>query len=92
MGLDQIIIGFCGIASVWLTQVAREDMRRYACLFGLAAQPAWLWATFSAGQWAMFGLGFVYITAWGTGVWNFWLKPALDGRRAAKAVLEGGAA
>lgn len=75
MGIDQIIIGICGLTSVWLSQDARPSWSRFACIFGLIAQPAWFYATWQAGQWAIFALAFVYTFGWARGVYNFWIKP-----------------
>lgn len=77
MGIDQIVIGICGLSSVWLSQDARPNWRRFACIFGLVAQPAWLYSSYHAHQWAIFALAFVYTAGWARGVWNFWLKPEL---------------
>jgi hypothetical protein len=77
LGVDQVVIGICGLSSVWLSQDARPRVARFACLFGLAAQPAWFYTTWQAQQWAIFALAFVYSVGWGRGVWNFWLRPLL---------------
>jgi hypothetical protein len=73
MSLDQIIIGVCGLASVWLSQSGDWRQMRYACIFGLCAQPAWFYATWQAEQWGILALTFVYTAGWARGVWNFWI-------------------
>jgi hypothetical protein len=76
MSADQIIIGVGGLASLWLSQDARPRVARWACLFGLAAQPAWFYTAYHAEQWGIFALTFAYIAGWSRGVWNFWIKPS----------------
>lgn len=73
--IDQIIIAICGVSSVWLSQDKRYNVRRFACLFGMAAQPAWMWSTWNAGQWGIFALSFVYAAGWARGIWTYWLDP-----------------
>jgi hypothetical protein len=53
LSFDQIGIVFTGMIAVWLTQDARESRRRWACIFGIAGQPFWLYATYKAGQWGI---------------------------------------
>lgn len=78
--IDQVAIGIFGIASVWLSQDPREAWRRWACVAGLCAQPFWFYATFSAGQWGIFALSFVYTAGWARGAWHLWIRPALARR------------
>ena len=72
--IDQAVIAICGIASVWLSQDQRRSWQRWACIFGICAQPFWLYATWSAGQWGIFALTFIYAAGWLRGVRNFWLR------------------
>lgn len=74
--IEQAVIGVCGMASVWLSQDSRRSWQRWACIFGLVAQPFWLYATWSAGQWGIFLLTFVYAAGWARGVRTYWLRPA----------------
>jgi len=39
MGLDQIGITLSGAVAVWLTQDKRPTWGRWACIFGILAQP-----------------------------------------------------
>lgn len=52
------------LASVALTQSASPRRRALAPVFGLAAQPLWLWSTVEAGQWGMVLLTLAYIAVW----------------------------
>ena len=73
--IEQIIITVCGIASIWLSQDRTHSRRRWACIIGLAAQPAWFYATWKAGQYGIFALTFVYAAGWARGVWTNWIRP-----------------
>lgn len=75
MSLDQIAIAFTGVTAIFLSQSKSERLRKYACLFGLASQPFWFYATFTAQQWGIFALCFLYTFSWARGVWNFWIAP-----------------
>jgi hypothetical protein len=72
--IDQIAIGVCGCSSVWLSQSSSDRWRRWACIFGLAAQPFWFYATYTAHQWGIFVLAFVYTFGWLRGIRTYWLK------------------
>lgn len=71
----QAYIAFTGLMAVWLSQDTRVDRRRFACFFGLAAQPAWMWTTAVNDQWGIFALSFVYAYAWARGVKTHWFSP-----------------
>lgn len=64
-----MIVGF-GVTAVVLTQQPSPRMRRWAPVFGLAGQPAWLWVSFEAGQWGIFAASLAYTGAWLSGVWQ----------------------
>lgn len=72
--IEQAFIAVCGVTAVWLSQDPREAYRKWACIFGLAAQPFWLYATYKAGQWGIFFLCFLYAYSWLRGFRNNWLK------------------
>jgi hypothetical protein len=73
--LPQILIPLTGVTAIWLTQSPNENARRYACLFGLAAQPFWFWATWEAQQWGIFAVSILYTASWLRGFRTHWLKP-----------------
>ena len=73
--IEQVAIGICGIASVFLSQSQHWRWQRFACLFGLAAQPFWFYATFKACQWGILFLSLIYTFGWMRGVYNFWILP-----------------
>jgi hypothetical protein len=74
--IDQAFIGIFGIASIILTNDPRANVRRYGCLFGMAAQPFWFYSAYSAEQWGIFALAFVYSAGWARGIWHQWIRPA----------------
>lgn len=73
--IDQLGIATLGVTAVWLSQDQREGVRRFACLFGLAGQPFWFYATWAGEQWGMFALCFLYSWAWIRGARAHWLPP-----------------
>lgn len=73
----QAWIGACGLTAVFLSQDRREAARRWACIFGLCAQPAWFYATWRAEQWGIFGLSFLYTWSWARGFKYHWIDPRL---------------
>lgn len=72
--IDQIAIAFTGVIATFLTQSKYESRRRFACLFGLASQPFWIYAAVTAEQWGIFALCFLYTWAWLKGVRMHWLS------------------
>jgi hypothetical protein len=70
--IAQCMIATFGVAAVWLSQDAREARRRFACLFGLAGQPAWFYAAYSTQQWGVFLLCFLYSFCWLRGLIYHW--------------------
>ncbi len=89
MALEQFAIMLTGVTAVFLSQSKSERLRRFACLFGVAGQPFWFYAAWSAEQWGIFAMCFLYTFSWARGVWNFWIAPAMIAgtqRRAAAMV------
>lgn len=72
--MDQLGIALFGVAAIWLSQDSRPDWRKWACVFGLIAQPFWFYATWQAGQIGMFLLCFLYSAAWARGFHANWIK------------------
>ncbi len=72
--IDQVAIGAFGISSVWLSQDKRSEVRRWACIAGICAQPFWFYATWHAQQWGILALSVVYTLGWCRGIYNFWIK------------------
>lgn len=73
--IEQIFIVVLSGTAAWLTQDRRESWRRWACIVGLAVQPAWFYATYKASQWGMFGCSFWYTLVWLRGFkYHWWEK------------------
>ena len=72
--IEQIGIAICGLTAVFLSQDSRESWRKWACIFGMAGQPFWFWATLPAEQWGILALCFFYAYSWGRGIKTYWLK------------------
>lgn len=73
--IDQLVIAVCGVGSIFLSQSREAGPRRYACLVGIVAQPFWMYATWTAGQWGLLLLTGFYTLAWCKGIWTHWLRP-----------------
>lgn len=67
-------IVFFGVIAIWLSQDRRQRVARWSCVFGLCAQPFWYVASYSAGQWGIFAISFLYTAAWLRGFYNHWIK------------------
>ena len=73
----QLVIAVCGITSIWLSQSASYQQRKWAPVVGLAAQPFWLIATLSAEQYGIAALTIVYTAGWARGLHTYWIaRPA----------------
>lgn len=72
--IDQLALGALGCTAVFLSQSPSAQRRRYACLFGLASQPLWFYATWKAQQWGIFGLSFLYTLSWLRGFHAHWWR------------------
>lgn len=72
--IEQILIGLFGVTAVFLSQCENVNLRRYACLFGMASQPFWFYATYKAGQWGIFFLCFMYTISWAKGIKSHWIN------------------
>lgn len=71
--IEQVTIALTGGIAIWLTQQSRGGWKRYACLFGMAGQPFWLFSAWQAGQWGILALSIFYTYAWAVGIRNNWL-------------------
>ncbi len=74
--ISQLALGILGVIAVLLSQDRRPSVQRYACFFGLAAQPFWFYATYVAEQWGIFSLCVLYTLCWLKGVYTHWIKPS----------------
>lgn len=72
--MEQLAIALTGVVAIWLSQDMRQERRRFACIFGLIGQPFWFYAAYTAEQWGIFALCFLYTWSWLRGVRNNWLR------------------
>lgn len=72
--IDQVGIAITGVTAIFLTQSKSENLRRYACLFGMAGQPFWIYSAVVAQQWGILVLTCFYTAAWAKGVWTHWIS------------------
>ena len=76
--MDQIGIALTGCVAIWLTQQGNDNWKKYACLFGLAGQPFWIYSSYNAEQYGILAMTILYSYSWLVGVKNNWLPTALD--------------
>ncbi len=74
--IEQVVIAVFGVASIWLSQAASIEQRKWAPVVGLVAQPFWLVATLAAEQWGIAALTVVYAFGWARGIHTYWIKGA----------------
>lgn len=72
--IAQVWLALFSVSAVGLSQARNSHVRRWACVLGLISQPAWFYSTWSAGQWGIFALCFVYAFLWARGFVNFWMR------------------
>lgn len=72
--IDQAAILLFGVTAIWLSQDHRPHWARWACVCGLASQPFWLYASWTAGQWGIFASSMLYAWAWWRGFRRHWLR------------------
>ena len=72
--IEQVGIAFTGLVAIGLSQTRSETTRKWASVFGLAGQPFWFYAAFSAEQWGIFVMSFAYSAMWTMGFYNNWVK------------------
>ena len=76
--IEQAFLGLFGVTAIWLSQDARYERRKLACIFGLCAQPFWFYATWKAQQWGIFALSIIYALSWLRGFFNYWVYNKKD--------------
>lgn len=72
--MDQIAIVLLGPTAIWLSQDARPQWRRWACVAGMLSQPFWFYTAWQAEQWGVFAVCFLYAASWIKGFWTNWIK------------------
>lgn len=72
--MDQLAILTLGVAAIWLSQDQRPRWARWACICGLLAQPFWIYASWTAGQWGILASSALYTVSWCRGVKAYWWR------------------
>ncbi len=72
--IEQIMIAVFGLTAVFFSQTKNKKLNKIACLFGMAAQPFWIYSTYTNELWGMLVLTMFYTFAWGVGIKNNWFK------------------
>ena len=72
--IEQVFIALTGVTAIWLSQDDRESFRRFASIFGLVGQPFWFYTAYTAEQWGIFILCFLYTVAWFKGFRAHWIN------------------
>ena len=72
--ISQIVILTFGVTALFLSQLDNKSARKAAPIIGLSAEPFWLYTSFTASQWGVFCLGFVYIFVWSYTFYKVWIK------------------
>lgn len=72
--MEQIAILFTGVVAVWLSQDESLCRRKFSCVFGLIGQPFWFYSAYTAEQWGIFCMCFLYTYSWLKGFKNNWIK------------------
>ena len=70
--MSQLAIVILSGSAIFLVGSVRRDVRRWGYICGMASQPLYFHATWTAGQWGMFMLAFWFTFGWSRGAWNHW--------------------
>lgn len=71
--VSQMMIFCFGVTAVWLSQSPDLYWVRFACLFGMASQPFFIYISVYARQWGVLALTLIYAVGWFRGVNLYWL-------------------
>lgn len=69
----QACIFTTGLAGVYLSQSKSANKRKFACFFGMAGQPFWLYASINSEQYAIALMSIVYFAVWAKGFKTHWI-------------------
>jgi hypothetical protein len=73
--LITIVISVLSLASISLAYYKAKDLRRFACLFGLAAQPFWIAHVVMSEAWGILPLTPAYTVLYLVAIKQHWLAP-----------------
>lgn len=72
--MEQIAIAMTGVIAILITQQSNDDIKKYACIFGIVGQPFWFYSAFDNQQWGILVLCVFYSYSWALGFYNNWIK------------------
>lgn len=72
--ITQIGIALFGLIALALAQSQSAARRRYAPIFGLAAQPFWVASALVSEQWGILILTLLYSAIWLRWAWTQWVS------------------
>ena len=69
----QRIIAVTGSIAAFFSQCRSIQLRKWACIIALIGEPFWFYATYTAEQWGIFAVCFLYTLAWLKGFKLYWI-------------------
>lgn len=72
--LVTLAISICSLTSIALAYYGQRDLRRYACLVGLTAQPFWVAHVIMTESWGMLPLTPAYSLLYLLAIREHWLR------------------
>lgn len=72
--LLQIVLTTLTLLATWCSQDSRVQVQKWAPIFGLLAQPLWLYTSLVNSQWGILFLTFVFTYIWFKGLRNHWIN------------------
>ena len=70
----QVLLSIFSLCSLFCITRDKENVRKYAPIFGLLSQPFWIYSTYCASQFGMFILSFIYTLIWISTLIKMWFK------------------
>lgn len=68
----QVLMAVTGLVAIYMATSLDPAMRRWAAVFGLLGQPAWLYVTWQHGEFGMFVVSVAYSVIWLRAGWREW--------------------
>jgi hypothetical protein len=72
---DQLVILFTGVPAIFITQLGRPRLLKWAPVLGLLGQCGWFYAATHPLQIGILIVTLLYATAWGRGIYTHWIRP-----------------
>jgi len=69
----QTLVFLLGVSSIWFIG-RKEKWSRWGYVFGILAQPLWVYISIIEEQWGILVLSVFYFYSWGQGIYNYWIK------------------